>query len=84
MTADPWPAPRATSPVDVTVTLPGSKSLTNRALVLAAVADRPSVVRRALRSRDTVLMADALTAIGSAVDTSADDWTVTPGPFDRG
>ena len=83
MTADPWPAPRATSPVDVTVTLPGSKSLTNRALVLAAVADRPSVVRRALRSRDTVLMADALTAIGSAVDTSADDWTVTPGPFDR-
>ena len=83
MTADPWPAPRATSPVDVTVTLPGSKSLTNRALVLAAIADRPSVVRRALRSRDTVLMADALTAIGSAVDTSADDWTGTPGPFDR-
>ena len=78
-----WPAPRATSPVDLTITLPGSKSLTNRALVLAAIADRPSVVRRALRSRDTALMASALTALGSAVDTSGDDWTVTPGSFDR-
>jgi 3-phosphoshikimate 1-carboxyvinyltransferase len=78
-----WPAPRATSPVDLTITLPGSKSLTNRALVLAAIADRPSVVRRALRSRDTQLMASALTALGSAVDTSGEDWTVTPGAFDR-
>jgi 3-phosphoshikimate 1-carboxyvinyltransferase len=78
-----WPAPRATSPVDLAITLPGSKSLTNRALVLAAIADRPSVVRRALRSRDTVLMATALTALGSTVDTSGDDWTVTPGAFDR-
>ena len=78
-----WPAPRATSPVDLTITLPGSKSLTNRALVLAAIADRPSVVRRALRSRDTELMASALTALGSAVDTSGDDWSVTPGSFDR-
>ena len=59
--------------------LPGSKSLTNRALVLAALADGPSVVRRALRSRDTKLMAAALTALGSTVDTSGDDWPVTPG-----
>ena len=66
----------------MTVALPGSKSLTNRALVLAAIADGPSVVRRALRSRDTQLMAAALTALGSAVDTSRDDWQVTPGPFD--
>ncbi len=80
---EPWPAPLAAAPVDLTVTLPGSKSLTNRALVLAAIADRPSVVRRALRSRDTALMADALTALGSAVDTSGDDWVVTPGSLDR-
>ncbi|MDO7867366.1 3-phosphoshikimate 1-carboxyvinyltransferase [Nocardioides jiangxiensis] len=80
---DPWPAPRALAPVDVTVSLPGSKSLTNRALLLAAIADGPSVVRRALRSRDTLLMAAALTSIGAAVDTSGDDWTVTPGAFDR-
>ena len=80
---DPWPAPRATDPVDAVVSLPGSKSLTNRALVLAALADGPSVVRRALRSRDTTLMAAALTSLGSTVDTSDEDWTVTPGAFDR-
>jgi 3-phosphoshikimate 1-carboxyvinyltransferase len=67
--------------VDAVVSLPGSKSLTNRALVLAAIADGPSVVRRALRSRDTTLMATALTSLGSVVDTSGDDWRVTPRPF---
>jgi len=81
--ADPWPAPRASSPVDVTVSLPGSKSITNRALVLAALADGPSVVRRALRSRDTELMASALTSLGASIDTSGPDWAVTPGVFDR-
>jgi 3-phosphoshikimate 1-carboxyvinyltransferase len=47
--------------------------------VLAALADSPGVVRRALRSRDTVLMATALTALGSSVDTSGADWAVVPG-----
>ncbi|MEU0268550.1 3-phosphoshikimate 1-carboxyvinyltransferase [Nocardioides sp. NPDC006303] len=79
--ADPWPAPRARGPVTATVSLPGSKSLTNRALVLASIADGPSAVRRALRSRDTLLMAAALTSLGSQVDTSGDDWVVTPGAF---
>lgn len=64
-----------------TISLPGSKSLTNRALILAALADAPSVVRRALVSRDTVLMARALTSLGAAIDTSAEDWRVTPGAF---
>jgi len=77
--ADPWPAPRATQPVEATLTLPGSKSQTNRALVLAALADGPSVVRGALRSRDSLLMAAALDALGSSIDTSGDDWLVTPG-----
>ncbi len=80
---DPWPAPLAGGPVRASVALPGSKSLTNRALVLAALAEGPSVVRRALRSRDTELMAGALTALGSRVDTGGDDWTVEPGAFDR-
>ncbi len=80
-TAEPWPAPRALAPVQAVVTLPGSKSLTNRALILAAIADGPSVVRRALRSRDSTLMANALTALGATVDTSGDDWTVTPAAF---
>ena len=79
----PWPAPRATAPVDAVVSLPGSKSLTNRALVLAALADGPSVVRRALRSRDTLLMAAALSGLGSSVDVLGDDWKVVPGAFDR-
>jgi 3-phosphoshikimate 1-carboxyvinyltransferase len=78
---DPWPAPRANHPVEAVVSLPGSKSLTNRALVLAAIADGPSVVRRALRSRDTTLMARALTSLGAAVDASGADWVVTPAPF---
>ena len=77
--ADPWPAPRATRPVEATLSLPGSKSQTNRALVLAALADGPSVVHDALRSRDTLLMAEALSQLGSTVSTSGDDWTVTPG-----
>ncbi|GAB3786401.1 3-phosphoshikimate 1-carboxyvinyltransferase [Nocardioides ungokensis] len=80
---DPWPAPRAATPVEATVSLPGSKSLTNRALVLAALADGPSTVGRALRSRDTTLMAAALTALGSTVDTTGEDWVVRPGAFDR-
>jgi 3-phosphoshikimate 1-carboxyvinyltransferase len=66
------------------VSLPGSKSLTNRALVLAALSDAPSVVRRALRSRDTLLMAAALTTLGARVDTEADDWDVDPRPLTGG
>jgi len=80
---DPWPAPRARTAVDLVVSLPGSKSLTNRALILASIADGPSVVRRALRSRDTLLMAQALTALGSTVDTAGDDWAVSPAAFSR-
>jgi 3-phosphoshikimate 1-carboxyvinyltransferase len=63
------------------VALPGSKSLTNRALPLAALADSPSVVRGALRSRDTDLMAAALRALGVVVDNSGKDWTVRPAPL---
>ena len=64
------------------MTLPGSKSLTNRALVLAAIADGPSVVRRALRSRDTDADGGrAAPRSASTVDTAGDDWTVTPAPF---
>jgi 3-phosphoshikimate 1-carboxyvinyltransferase len=79
--ADPWAAPYARGPVHADLSLPGSKSLTNRALVLASLADGPSVVRRALRSRDTSLMAAALSALGAEIDSSGDDWTVVPRPF---
>ncbi|MCG7528257.1 3-phosphoshikimate 1-carboxyvinyltransferase [Streptomyces sp. OfavH-34-F] len=63
-----WPAPVASGAVDATVTVPGSKSVTNRALVLAALASEPGRLRRPLRSRDTLLMADALRAMGVSIE----------------
>jgi 3-phosphoshikimate 1-carboxyvinyltransferase len=79
-----WLSPHATSPVDATVALPGSKSLTNRYLVLAALASDTSRIRRPLRSRDTLLMAAALRSLGASVisvpgaEPDCDDWTVGP------
>jgi 3-phosphoshikimate 1-carboxyvinyltransferase len=78
--ADPWPAPRAHAPVRATVPMPGSKSVTNRALVLAALADGPSTLRAPLRSRDTLLMAAALRSFGVEItDTAEGAWQVEPG-----
>ncbi|MDH6132965.1 3-phosphoshikimate 1-carboxyvinyltransferase [Kitasatospora sp. MAA4] len=68
MTETLWPAPVATAAVDATVTIPGSKSVTNRALVLAALASEPGWVRRPLRSRDSQLMADGLRALGVGIE----------------
>lgn len=78
-----WRAPQATGPLSAVVELPGSKSLTNRALVLAALADGRSVVRRPLRSRDTELMAAALRVLGVEVTDDGDDWVIegVPGPL---
>jgi 3-phosphoshikimate 1-carboxyvinyltransferase len=59
--------------------LPGSKSLTNRELVLSALAERPSVLHRPLRARDTDLMADALRALGADIAEQGADWVITPG-----
>ncbi|MEO7753037.1 MAG: 3-phosphoshikimate 1-carboxyvinyltransferase [Terracoccus sp.] len=82
-----WDAPLADGPVDATVVLPGSKSLTNRYLVLAALAGDRSRLRAPLRSRDTLLMAEALRSLGVVIeDVAADgsaegarvDWLVTP------
>ncbi|MFF3749639.1 3-phosphoshikimate 1-carboxyvinyltransferase [Streptomyces sp. NPDC002018] len=63
-----WPAPTAHGAVEATVTVPGSKSVTNRGLVLAALAAEPGWLRRPLRSRDTLLMADALRAMGVGIE----------------
>ena len=63
--AGPWPAPAARGPLEATVALPGSKSLTARALLLAAVAEGPTTLSGVLRSRDTDLMGAALTALGA-------------------
>ena len=71
-TRTPWPAPTAAGPVRATVPVPGSKSITNRALLLAAAAGTGSTVRGALRSRDTDLMVAALRALGVPVDVPED------------
>ena len=74
-----WNAPVADAPVEATVVLPGSKSMTNRALILAALATGPGSVVRALRSRDTLLMADALREIGvGIVEEPSGEWRVMP------
>jgi 3-phosphoshikimate 1-carboxyvinyltransferase len=62
-----WPAPFASRPVDATITVPGSKSLTNRYLVLAALANGPSRLRAPLHSRDSALMIDALRQLGATI-----------------
>lgn len=63
-----WNAPVAAAPVRADVPVPGSKSLTNRALVLAALADGPSRLTGTLRSRDTDLMIAALQALGARIE----------------
>ncbi|QQE50673.1 3-phosphoshikimate 1-carboxyvinyltransferase [Corynebacterium urealyticum] len=63
-----WPAPTARGPVTATVPVPGSKSITNRALVLAALADGPATITNTLISRDTNLMLDALRTLGVGVE----------------
>ncbi|CAA0128362.1 3-phosphoshikimate 1-carboxyvinyltransferase [Mycolicibacterium vanbaalenii] len=72
-----WAAPSTDLPVHATVTVPGSKSQTNRALVLAALAadHGPSTISGALRSRDTDLMIGALRVLGFVVDASDIDNT---------
>lgn len=78
---DPWPAPLAPGPVHATVRVPGSKSITNRALILAGLADGPSVLSGPLVARDTELMAGALRALGVGIlAEDGDVWTVVPPP----
>ena len=62
-----WSAPVASNALSATVELPGSKSLTNRELVLAALASEPTTFAGALVSRDSSLMLDALVSLGSTV-----------------
>ncbi|HEY5843394.1 MAG TPA: 3-phosphoshikimate 1-carboxyvinyltransferase [Mycobacterium sp.] len=76
-----WTAPSVCAPVHACVTVPGSKSLTNRTLILAALAaaqgQGTSTISGALRSRDTDLMIGAVRTLGLTVDGDADDLTVS-------
>lgn len=63
-----WAAPMAAEPLRATVTVPGSKSLTNRELILAALADGPSRLASPLHSDDSARMIEALRALGVGID----------------
>jgi 3-phosphoshikimate 1-carboxyvinyltransferase len=76
-----WSAPYVETPVSAQVRVPGSKSITNRALVLAALADRPATITGALRSRDTDLMIAALRALGADIDGDGPRLRVVPAAF---
>ena len=88
-----WTAPAAAGPVCARLRPPGSKSMTNRALVLAALASGPTVITNPLRARDTLLMAAALRSLGAVIDETSGDggpggepaaWQVARGrPGDR-
>lgn len=75
---DRWTAPRAEHAVRASVQVPGSKSLTNRLLLLAALATSPSRLVAPLRARDTLLMADALRNLGIEVADDGTNWLVMP------
>ena len=89
-----WAAPAATGPVRARLAVPGSKSMTNRALVLAALADGPGTIAGPLHARDTLLMRAALTALGATITEyghydpgaagQAPSWQVTPGRPETG
>ena len=88
-----WPAIyRGATPVDISVVISGSKSVTNRALILAAQAKSPSTLRRPLVSRDSELMVAGLKALGIGIEetTAVVDgneelqWIITPAPMRGG
>jgi 3-phosphoshikimate 1-carboxyvinyltransferase len=88
-----WPAIfRGATPVDISVVIPGSKSVTNRALILAAQAKSPSILRRPLVSRDSELMVAGLKALGIGIEETTTvidgneelQWIVTPAPMRGG
>ncbi|ASY28594.1 3-phosphoshikimate 1-carboxyvinyltransferase [Candidatus Planktophila lacus] len=77
-----WPAPfRGDKKVSARVVIPGSKSVTNRALILAAQAQSPSLLKRPLISRDTELMVAGLRAMGISIKETDWAWEITPAPL---
>ena len=78
-----WSAPyRGLEPVHAHITIPGSKSVTNRALILAALAQSPSLLRKPLHSRDSALMIAGLKTLGIKIEEKANgDLLITPAPL---
>lgn len=66
----------ATASIHATLTVPGSKSLTQRALIAAALADGTSVLQGPLQSEDTEYTSQALAAMGITVAMDREQWTI--------
>lgn len=79
--APAWPAPFHPAPLTSSIRIPGSKSLTNRFIVLAALGDQPSVIREPLVARDTILMTRALEAMGTGLEFYDNALFVYPAPL---
>ena len=76
-----WLAPSTQNQLAATISLPGSKSLTNRELVLSAIANQPTTIRGLLISRDSSLMIEALRKLGTDIEVSGTTALVTPKPL---
>jgi 3-phosphoshikimate 1-carboxyvinyltransferase len=76
-----WLAPSTQNQLAATISLPGSKSLTNRELVLSAIASQPTTIRGLLISRDSSLMIEALRKLGAEIELSGTTAVVTPKPL---
>ncbi len=76
-----WAAPSTQNQLAATIGLPGSKSLTNRELVLSALASKPTTLRGLLISRDSSLMIEALKDLGTEIEVSGTTAVVTPRPL---
>lgn len=76
-----WPAPTAVAPLKATISLPGSKSLTNRELLLSAIAKEKSTLLDPLESRDSSLMVEALKKLGTQFSSSARELEISPQPL---
>ena len=78
-----WKAPfRGAHPISATIEIPGSKSVTNRALILASLASTKSILRKPLHSRDSALMIAGLKSLGCEINQLPNgDLEVNPKPF---
>jgi 3-phosphoshikimate 1-carboxyvinyltransferase len=76
-----WAAPLAKSAISAQISIPGSKSLTNRELVLSALASGPSEIMNPLESRDSSLMIEALRQLGSEIESTPNSLRITPKPI---
>ena len=73
---DPHPIKPFTSPVNAVVSVPGSKSITNRALILAALSEGQTRLENCLFSEDTEIMVSALRNLGFRIETDPERKTI--------